>query len=85
MRKLLLLALQLAARNVRLQAPPEVGRAHASVDDGEDDEDDGDDGEGGERAEDGVVVEAAAGLVHAHEFEEEVGEAGEVEELFERN
>lgn len=66
---------------MRLQPSAEVGRAHAGVDDGEDDEDDGDDGEGGEGPADGIVVHLAAGLVHAYEFEEEVGEAGEVEDL----
>lgn len=67
---------------MRFQAPTEVGRAHARVDDGQDDEDDGDDCEGGEGPADGVEdVVMPAGLVHAHEFEEEVAESGEVEDL----
>lgn len=69
---------------MRFQPSAEVGRAHARVDDGEDDEDDGDDGEGGEGPADGVVVRAAAGLVHADQFEKEVGEAGEIEDLSNR-
>ena len=71
-----------------LQASPEIGGAHARVDDCEDDQDDGDDGESGEGATDGVVEVAPrvarvvrVVLVHAHELEEEVGEACEVEGL----
>lgn len=67
---------------MRFQPSPKVGRAHARIDNRQDDQDDGDDGEGGERGADGVVeVVPRAVLVHPHELEEEVGEAGEVEDL----
>lgn len=46
-RELLLFTLQLPPRDVWFQAMAEVGRAHASVDDGEDDQDDRNDGKGG--------------------------------------
>lgn len=82
-RQLLLFALHLPARDMRLQPLAEVCRAHACVDDGQDDEDDGENGEGGEGPADGIEDFAMfAGLVHADELEEKVGEAGEVENLW---
>ena len=80
-RKFLLLTLQFPARNVRFQSPSKVRHAHARIHNRQDDQDDGDDGEGCEGTADGIVIGAAEGLVHADEFEEEVGEAGKVEDL----
>ena len=48
---------------------------------GDDDEDDSDDGEGRERVTHVSVFGALAGLIKADEFEEEVGEGDEVEDL----
>lgn len=67
---------------MRLQALAEVCHAHASVDDGEDEQDDGDDGEAGQWPPHGVIrLAARARLIHADEFEKEIGEASEVEGL----
>ncbi len=82
--QLLILALDLPARNKRLEPAIEIGHAGAGVCDCENNQDDGDDGEGGEGVADGVVGVVAVlvlFLVHADEFEEEVGEGGDVEEL----
>lgn len=58
---------------MRFQAPVKVDSADAGVNDGEDDEDDGDDGEGGEGFSYRFKIFASLGLVHPHQFEEEVG------------
>lgn len=82
-RQFLVLALHLPARDMRFQTLAEIGGAHACVDDGQDNEDDGEDGKGGERSANGIEDFAVlTGLVHADELEEEVAEAGEVEDLW---
>ena len=80
-RNLLVLAFELPPLDVRFQPSAEVVRAHACIDDGEDDEDHRDDGEGGQRAPYGYVIRYLSAVVHPDELEEEVGEAGEIENL----
>ena len=82
--QLLVLALDLPARDKRLQPAVEICHACTCIDDGQDNQDDGDDGKAGQGMADGierVVAGGVLGLVHADEFEEEVGEGAEVEEL----
>ena len=69
---------------MRLQSLVEVVRAPAGNDDRDDEENDRDDREDGERLASGRVFESAFffGGVHADEFEDEVGEGHEVDELF---
>ena len=68
--------------DVRFQSALEIGSAHDGVYDGENDKDEGEDGKDGERFSCREVEFGALGLlVHAHEFEEEVGYAGEIEGL----
>jgi hypothetical protein len=73
----------LAHAQVRLEALVEVVRAPDRVDDGGHQHGHGDDGEDGERAARRQVVlhPRCVGAVHAEEFEEEVGEGTEVEDL----
>ena len=75
---LLLRVWALGTEEVRLEPRAEVVHADEGVDDGQDDEHDGQDGKGRQRPPDGVVVLAVAGLVDAHQLEEEVGEAAKV-------
>lgn len=55
--------------DVRLQAFVEVGRAQASVDDGQHNQNEGDDGEERERSPSGEVFLEEGGLVHSDELE----------------
>lgn len=54
---------------MRLQALVEVGRAQASVDDGQHNQNEGDDGKEGERSPSGEVFLEEVGLVHSDELE----------------
>jgi len=65
---------------VVLKPVAKVGHADEGVDDGQDDEQDGDDGKGRQAPGHGGVREGVARLVDAHELEEEVREAAEVEQ-----
>lgn len=55
--------------DVRLQALVEVGRAQASVDNGQHNQNEGDDGEECERSPSGEVFFEEVGLVHSDELE----------------
>ena len=65
---------------MRLQAPVEVVRAHASVDDGDHDQDEGDDGEEGHRGPGGQILRERGRRVHSVQLEAEVGHGGEEEQ-----
>lgn len=65
---------------VVLEALAKVVHADEGVGDGQDDEQDRHDGKGRQRLADGLVVLHVAGLVDAHELEEEVGKPGKKEQ-----
>jgi len=67
-------------QDVHLEALAEVVHADEGVDDGEDDEDNSKHGKGRQGPLHGHVVVPEEGLVDADELEEEVAEAGEVED-----
>ena len=80
-----IVAVELLRRDVGFEPAAEIGGAHARVDDGQDDEDDGDNGEGGEGFANREIRRSTRLLVHADELEEEVGQAGEIEDLWRGN
>lgn len=76
-----------ALLNVRFEALVEVLRANARGDDGGDQQQDGDDGEDGQGFARWQVLGdflRVAFVVHAHEFEDEVGHRGEVDDDHDR-
>jgi hypothetical protein len=75
-----LLATNLALHDVGLQSFVKVVSTHDGVGDGEDDQHNGDGRETGQTLADGKVVIRFAGLVHAGELEDEVGQSAEEEE-----
>ena len=79
---LLLLALNLAFHNVRLQSLVEIESTDKCVDDGSHQTNDGQHGERCERfSRRKVKVCDWVVLIHADDLEEEVGETGKVEDL----
>ena len=67
--------------NVAFQASIEVLRAHDGIDDSDNNQDHGDNGENSQRFPHWDVVCHFGSVVHAHQFEDEVGDSAEVKEL----